>query len=227
MTEGAPLTLSGGAAAGIAILIVLAVQAIRWILGWKRITWSWTYDTPSWVWVAIALVLSVGWCVWKKADLTTELNGGAPIDFVTGIAAYVVTGILIAVSSNVMYAVTKAGNKKLKASNAKANAQIAEAQVRIEQAQGTCAPVVDSNTSTQDTTAGDSIPVVSDPPVVQDAQQPPDAPPPQASILVPFKAQFSYDLQGDPEYLVVEAPNGERRALKLTERAKNTLLGML
>ena len=105
-----PISLSAevGWSFFIAVGIVYAVQGVKAILGYR----NWATRIPGWVWVAIALVISIGVCWGFKADQVGRLFAEAQIDLAPP-WSYIATGLAIGFSSNVVFAVKKPIKKRL------------------------------------------------------------------------------------------------------------------
>lgn len=109
--EGAQLTLSASMGLGffLAVGIVYAVQGVKWLM--EILPTTKTNNLPSWVWVASALIISALVCWFMKVDALASFG----VD--VGIYppwSYLATALAIAVSSNVIAAVTKPLRKKLR-----------------------------------------------------------------------------------------------------------------
>ena len=109
--EGAQLTLSAsmGLSFFLAVGVVYAVQGVKWVM--EILPTTKTNNLPSWLWVASALIISAIVCYFMKVDALAALG----ID--VGIYppwSYFATAFFIAVSSNVIAAVTKPLRKKLR-----------------------------------------------------------------------------------------------------------------
>ena len=93
----------------LAVGIVYAVQGVKWLM--EILPTTKTNNLPSWLWVASALIISALVCYFMKVDALASLG----ID--VGIYppwSYLATAFAIAVSSNVIAAVTKPLRKKLR-----------------------------------------------------------------------------------------------------------------
>lgn len=108
MDEILTLSPSLGSTFYIALAVVYSVNIFKWLF--YKLPWKWVEKTPGKAWVVLAFFIALGVCVYGKIDAVGAILGGeAPV---SGFPAYIVTALLISISSNVLYKVSKPIAKK-------------------------------------------------------------------------------------------------------------------
>lgn len=108
-----PVTLSAsmGISFFLAIGVTYAVQGVKWIC--EILPTTKTNNLPSWLWVAISMLISCAVCWTLKVDAIATLFESADIGL-SSPWTYLASGLAIGVSSNVVYEATKPLRKKVK-----------------------------------------------------------------------------------------------------------------
>jgi hypothetical protein len=83
--------------ASVIVIVVNLIKAIFYRWGGK-----WKGKEPGWIWVALAVVVSTTICVVFKLDIIARIVPDLPTMF-TGYVAYVISGLAISLSTNVLY----------------------------------------------------------------------------------------------------------------------------
>ena len=185
-----PITLDVGIGVSfyLAILIVCAVNGLKWLA--EKAPWLWTNNIPTWAWILAAWVFAAIPCWLLKVDVLSRLIGDATLRIAPP-WSFLLSALAISLSSNVLYAIAKPLAKKIKTPEGKV--------ICLPPGEPLPAPVEVSVTEKPPEPA----PLAAEPPI-------------EIEELQPFDAKLLYLQDMTPAAVLLTSPSGKWRIVRLT-----------